>query len=93
MTRNGFSLMAESIRKTGDERTAELYDFLANCSDQDICKLFDSTIFNEIAKGYMRETVRRLIDNGIIDAEQGRFIRNQYSALFEDKCAQELLNL
>lgn len=92
---NGFKLMAESYRKAAGEeaeRIAKLYDFLGDCSESDICTLFDSTAFNEISKGYLRKAVKRLTDNGTLDDEQARAIRNEYSKLFEDMTAEEILN-
>ncbi len=88
---NGFSLMAESCRKIGDEARARNYDYLATCSDEDICALFDSSAFNEIAKSYMRQAVKELIDEDVIDEEQGRAIRNRFSLLFDEKRANEIL--
>ena len=89
---NGFKLMADSIRKVnGSEKQARIYDYLATCDQDDINTLFDSTAFNEIAKQYMRVTVRRLTDNGTIDEEQGTAIRNEYARLFEDMTAKEIM--
>ncbi len=95
---NGFKLMAESYRKAAGidqgeaERIARLYDFLGDCSQDDIYTLFDSTAFNEIAKDYMRLAVRHLVDNGTIEEEQGQAVRNEYSRLFEDMTAKEVCN-
>lgn len=88
---NGFEMMAESYRKAaGEEKKARVYDFLGTCDQEDFYTLFDSTAFNEIAKDYLRETVRRLIDRGTIDEEQGQAIKNTYSMLFEDMTAKEI---
>lgn len=99
---NGFKLMADSIRKLASEgkfnpdeanKQARLYDFLSTCDNDDICTLFDSTAFNDIAKGYMRLAIKRLIASGTIDEEQGTAIRNEYAKLFEDKQAKEILEV
>ena len=88
---NGFEMMAESYRKVaGEGKKARVYDFLGTCDQEDFYTLFDSTAFNEIAKDYLRETVRRLIDRGTIDEEQGQAIKNTYSMLFEDMTAKEI---
>ena len=95
---NGFKLMAETYRKAAGidqgeaERIARLYDFLGECSQDDIYTLFDSTAFNEIAKSYMRLAVSRLIDKGTIEAEQGQAVKNEYARLFEDMTAKEVCN-
>ena len=87
---NGFEMMAESYRKAGEEKKARVYDFLGTCDQEDFYTLFDSTAFNEIAKDYMRATVRRLTDQGTIDEEQARAVRNTYAMLFEDMTAKEI---
>lgn len=87
---NGFEMMAESYRKAGEGKKARVYDFLGTCDQEDFYTLFDSTAFNEIAKDYMRATVRRLTDQGAIDEEQARAVRNTYAMLFEDMTAKEI---
>ena len=96
---NGFTMMAESYRKAAgegkadkeqSEKIARVYDFLGECDQDDLYTMFDSTAFNEIAKDYMRAAVQRLIDNGTIDQEQGRAVRNEYAFLFSEKTAKEI---
>lgn len=97
---NGFTMIADGYRKAAvegkmdkakAEKKARIYDFLGSCDHDDFCELFDSTAFNEIAKNYMRLTVRRLTDQGTIDEEQARAVRNTYSMLFEDMTAREII--
>ena len=96
---NGFILMANSYRKAAGEgkiskeqaeKQARVYDFLGTCDADDMYTMFDSTAFNEIAKDYMRAAVKRLIDNGTIDEEQGAAVRNEYAFLFSEKTAKEV---
>ena len=96
---NGYKLMAESYRKAAEqgniskeeaEKTARAYDFLAGCDQEDIFNLFDSSAFNEIAKSYMRLAVKELIEEGTIEEEQGRAVRNRFSLLFSEKKASEV---
>lgn len=96
---NGFKIMADSYRKLADEgkitkeqaeKDCKAYDFLATCDDKDICNLFDSGAFNEISKGYMRLAVKELIEENVIDEEQGRAVRNRFSLLFSEKTANEV---
>jgi len=96
---NGFSMFAETYRKAAEqgkidkaqaEKKARIFDFLGTCDQEDFYILFDSTALNEIAKDYMRETVRRLVDDGTLEEEQGRAVRNKYSMLFEDLTAKEI---
>lgn len=96
---NGFEMMADSYRKLASEgkitkeqaeKDCKAYDFLATCDDEDICNLFDSSAFNEIARGYLRLAVKELIEENVIDEEQGRAVRNRFSLLFSEKTANEV---
>lgn len=98
---NGFELSAESLRRMGAkgiipkeqvDKECRLLDFLATCSNEDICIMFDSTAFNEIAKSYLRKAVKELTDEGEIDEEQAIAVRNRYSLLFDEKRASEILS-
>lgn len=97
---NGFQLQADAYRKAAEQgkitqeqadKECKVFDFLATCDDEDICNLFNSSAFNEIAKSYMRLAVRELADEGVIDEEQATAIRNRYSLLFDEKRAQEVI--
>ena len=97
---NGFELMSESCRKAAEQgiitqrqadKKCKVYDFLATCDDEDICKLFDSSAFNEIARSYMRLAVKELVEEGTIDEEQGIAVRNRFSLLFDEKTASQVL--
>ena len=96
---NGFSLMADSYRKAAEsgkiskeqaDWDCRLFDFLATCNHADICRLFDSSAFNEIAKSYLRLAVAELVDEGAIEDEQARAVRNRFSLLFDEKKAGEV---
>lgn len=98
---DGYKLMAESYRKAAEkghisreeaEKAARAYDFLSTCDLEDLFQLFDSSAFNEIAKSYLRLAVKELINEGSIDEEQGRAIRNRFSLLFSEKQAHEVYN-
>lgn len=97
---NGFTMMAESYRKAAAEgkiteeqaeKDCKAFDFLSSCDDDDINNLFDSGAFNEIAKSYMRLAVKELIEEGELDEEQGRAVRNRFALLFSEKTAKEVL--
>ena len=98
---NGFKLMSDSYRKAAEQgaitqrqadKECKVYDFLATCDDEDICNLFDSTAFNDIAKSYMRRAVKELADEGTIDEEQARAVRNRYSLLVDEIQAHEVIS-
>ena len=96
---NGYELMAESYRYVAAkgeisqeeaDKECKVFDFLATCDDEDICNLFDSAAFNDIAKSYMRRAVKELVEEGTIDEEQGRAVRNRFSLLFDEIRAHEV---
>ena len=97
---NGYHIMSESYKKAAEQgkiskeqadKDCRIFDFLATCDQDDICKLFDSSAFNEIAKSYMRLAVRELTEEGTIDEEQARAVRNRYSLLLDEKKASEVI--
>ena len=97
---DGYKIMAESYRKAAEEgkitkeqaeKDCKIFDFLGACDEEDICKLFDSSAFNEIAKSYMRLAVKELISEDVINEEQGQAIKNRFSLLFDEKTAAEVI--
>ncbi len=97
---NGFTMTADTYKKLMEQgkinkETAEkeirIYEFLGSCSEDDFYSLFDSSAFNEIAKSYMRLAVRELLEEGTLDEEQGRAVRNRFALLFDEKRAKEVL--
>ena len=99
---NGYKLLSESYKKAAEEgniskeeaaKHTRVYDFLASCDLDDIFILYDSSAFNEIAKSYMRLAVRELVEEGTIEEEQGRAIRNRFSLLFDEKTAKEVYEI
>ncbi|MBQ8134629.1 MAG: hypothetical protein IJ054_05070 [Lachnospiraceae bacterium] len=97
---NGFQLTADSYRKAAEQgkiskdyadKECKVLDFLATCDNADICNMFDSSAFNEIAKSYLRIAVRELTDEGTIDEEQAQAVRNRFSLLFDEKQAHEVI--
>ena len=96
---NGFTILSDSYKKALSqgqisreeaEKKCRVYDFLATCDQDDFCNMFDSSAFNEIAKEYMRLAVRELVDEGTIDEEQGKAVRNRFAYLFDEKQAKEV---
>lgn len=64
--RKGYLLMADSVKallERGEiereeaERKIAVYSFLAECSEQQICDLFDSGVFNDIVINYVRHAL------------------------------------
>lgn len=97
---NGFKVMADSYRKLASageitqeqaDKECRIFDFLATCDDDDICRLFDSSAFNDIAKAYLKVAVAELTDEGTINEEQAEKVRNRFSVLFSEKRANEIM--
>ncbi len=96
---NGFTLLADSYRKAAEQgkiskeqadQSCRIYDFLGTCTQEDFYTLFDSSAFNEIAKDYMRLAVRELVEEGTLEEDQGRAVRNRFALLFDEKQAKEV---
>ncbi len=96
---NGFQLLSDSYKKAlsqGEisreeaEKKCRVYDFLSTCDDEDFYNMFDSSAFNEISKSYMRLAIKELIDEGVIEEDQGKAVRNRFSLLFDEKKSKEV---
>ena len=58
---NGYKMSADAYRefkkrdpKIDVDSTIKTLDFLATCTKEDICNLFNSTAFNNICMGYVK---------------------------------------
>ena len=98
---NGFQLMADSYRKAAEKgliskeqanKDCRIFDFLATCDQEDICNLYNSSAFNDIAKGYLRIALSELQDEGVIDSEQAEAVRGRFRFLHDEKQAQQVLS-
>ena len=63
---NGYTMMADSYRKLMsegkiDKDTAEkeirIYEFLASCDETDLCRMVDSSAFNDIIRAFLNMAV------------------------------------
>lgn len=93
---NGFKLMSDSyktlleqgkIDKETAEKEMRIYDFLATCDSADLCRMVDSSAFNDIIRGY----VKLAVENSGIDEESQQKVTNQLRWIFDTKSAVEIL--
>lgn len=93
---NGYEMMADSYRqlvKQGkiDKETADreirVYDFLATCDSDDLCRMVDSSAFNDIIRAYLKMAVQ----SAGIDEDAREKVVGQLRWLFDEKTAKEVL--
>ena len=93
---NGYEMMADSYKqlvKQGkiDKETADreirVYDFLATCDSDDLCRMVDSSAFNDIIRAYLKMAVQ----SADIDEDSRNKVVGQLRWLFDEKTAKQVL--
>ena len=94
---NGYEMMADSYRqlmKQGriEKETADkeirIYDFLATCDSDDLCRMVDSSAFNDIIRAYLKMAVQ----SADIDEDAKEKVVGQLRWLFDEKTAKQILD-
>lgn len=95
---NGYTLMADSYRKAMEqgkiekevaEKEIRIYEFLATCDKDDICRMVNSSAFNDIIRGYLKLALA----NAELDKDSQEKALNQLTWIFDEKSAKEVLEL
>ena len=93
---NGYTMMAESYRKLMeqgkiDKETAEkeirIYEFLATCDNDDLCRMVDSSAFNDIIRAF----IKMAVGNADISDKEKEKVIGQLRWIFDEKSAKEVL--
>lgn len=94
---NGYTLMADSYRKLMNEgeinkevaeKEIRVYEFLATCDSDDICRMVDSSAFNDIIRAF----VKMAVNNAKIGDKEKQEVISQLRWIFDEKTAKEVLN-
>ena len=93
---NGFTIMADSYKKLMNdgkiekdvaEKEIRIYEFLATCSQDDFCRMVDSSAFNDIIRAFLKMAV----DHADIDEKSKEKVISQLRWIFDEKSAKEVL--
>ena len=75
------------VDKEDAEKEIRIYEFLSTCDSDDICRMVDSTAFNEIIRAYLKMAVK----TADIDEDIQEKVINQLRWIFDEKQAKEVL--
>lgn len=77
------------IDKETGEKNIRIYEFLAACDNDDLCRLVDSGAFNGIIEAFIETAVK----DAKLDEEIGENILSQLHYIFDEKTAKEVLEI
>ena len=92
---NGYIMMAESYKKLMnegkiDKKTAEkeirIYEFLATCDGDDLCRMVDSSAFNDIIRAFLKMAV----ESAGIGHHESEAVLDQLWWIFDEKSAKDV---
>lgn len=92
---NGFKMLADSYRHlveqgklTEEEVKTDLkvLDFIADCTQDEIYRLIDTSAFNDIIKSFCRTALK----NAKVTEEMENAVMNELRCLFDGKKAKEV---
>ena len=96
---NGYKIMAESYRKFLEqepdkldkdiaEKSIRAYEYLADCSEEDLCILIDSGAFNNIIGAFLKVTMKNIG----LDRKTENRARAELEDIFDMKTCMEVLD-
>ncbi|PBG43276.1 hypothetical protein [Clostridioides difficile] len=69
------------------DKEIRIYDFLAACDSDDLCRMVDSSAVNDIIRAYLKMAVQ----SADIDEDAREKVVGQLRWLFDEKTAKEVL--
>ena len=75
------------IDKGTADREIRVYDFLTTCDSDDLCRMVDSSAFNDIIRAYLKMAVQ----SADIDEDAREKVVGQLRWLFDEKTAKQVL--
>lgn len=76
------------IEKETADKEIRIYDFLATCDSDDLCRMVDSSAFNDIIRAYLKMAVQ----SADIDEDAKEKVVGQLRWLFDEKTAKQVLD-
>lgn len=76
------------IEKEVAEKEIRIFEFLSTCDTDDLCRLIDSSAFNEIITAFLKMA----IVSADIGEEAQEKVLSQLRWIFKEKQAKEVLN-
>lgn len=89
MTSDSYKKLLEQNKLTVEQVAPKLraYDFLAQSTEDDICRLVNSSAMNKILKAYTKQACKNA---GLSDIQQGNVV-NALQHLLDTKTAEEVI--
>lgn len=81
-------LEQDKIDKETAEKEIRIYDFLSTCDSDDICRMVNSSAFNDIIRAYCKLA----LNNAEVDEKIADAVMSQFRHLFDTISAKKALD-
>lgn len=75
--------LANQNRERGNDKVARIYDFFAECEQDDYRLMFNTGDFNDIAEDHLSTTVNQLVRDKVINQKQADAVRIRYMEVLD----------